>query len=137
MAQKNQHSPRMLGSTEVAAYLGVSRRSVYNYVEAGSLVSHKLEDGTHVFLKADVEDFLKYRFKKQTRRQEQRRYNTLEEAAAFFLEPHKPNKMSRRQALQWVGSALESGEMIITIVAPNPELASIPANQAKEIDRDE
>lgn len=49
---------RLYASTEVAKILGVSRRTLYRYLESGTLGSMHLPSGRHRFTKDQVEAFL-------------------------------------------------------------------------------
>lgn len=53
-----QLEDRLYSSSEVAKILGVSRRTLYRYLESGSLSSMQLPSGRHRFTKEQVEAFL-------------------------------------------------------------------------------
>ena len=53
-----QLEDRLYSSTEVAKILGVSRRTLYRYLESGTLGSMHLPSGRHRFTKDQVEAFL-------------------------------------------------------------------------------
>jgi len=50
---------KLYSSTEVAKILGVSRRTLYRYLDSGTLPSMQLPSGRHRFTKEQVEAFLK------------------------------------------------------------------------------